>query len=514
MIRVYNTLSKQKEPFEPVQPPKVGIYLCGPTVYKPSHIGHMVGPVIFDCIKRYLAYNGYDVTLVVNVTDVDDKLIAESNKRGMPMAELAREMTADYMENIAALGVDTIDHFPYCTDHMRHIIELVERLIERGFAYESDGDVYFDVTKDDDYGKLSHRQVEALAGEGGEMVGRKRNPADFALWKSAKPDEPSWESPWGPGRPGWHIECSAMSHAILGETLDIHGGGLDLVFPHHENEIAQSEAASGTSFAKYWMHNGLMQASSELGKVGGRQTRAKQGDLTSQEAGKISKSKGASAFKEMLAAFSGETIRFFLLSTHYRRPIDFSEERIREVETGLEAFYRFFERFQRVTGQSFYDVSAATRRDQGELDPGDDPLLQQVAEQRVRFLEAMDDDFNTAGGIAALFDLVRLLNKYVDQQGLEDPKKRDQSHLDSLRRGSATLRELGMTLGLFREAPAAESAGGDMELVGKLMDLLIEVRTNARKNKDFATADQIRDQLAEMGVTLEDRPSGTEWSID
>jgi len=513
MIRVYNTLSKQKEPFEPVKPPKVGIYLCGPTVYKPSHIGHMVGPVIFDCIKRYLAYNGYDVTLVVNVTDVDDKLIAEANNRKMPMAELASEMTADYLENIQALGVDTIDHFPHCTENMDNIIWLVSRLIEQDYAYESEGDVYFDVTKDDDYGKLSHRQVEALAGEGGEMVGRKRNPADFALWKSAKPDEPSWESPWGPGRPGWHIECSAMSQALLGDTLDIHGGGLDLVFPHHENEVAQSESANGKLYAKYWMHNGLMQASTELGKVGGRQTRAKQGDLTSQEAGKISKSKGASAFKELLARFSGETIRFFLLATHYRRPIDFSEERIEEVETGLDTFYRFFQRFERVTGGDFYVLPAATHRQDGEFEPGDDDLLKTVAEQRTRFLEAMDDDFNSAGGIAALYDLVRALNKFVDAEKLEDPAKRDPAKLDALRRGATTLRELGMTLGLFRQPVEQQQPGGDSELVGRLLDLLVELRTNARKNKDFATADQIRDQLAEMGVTLEDRPGGTEWSI-
>ncbi|MDZ7617820.1 MAG: class I tRNA ligase family protein, partial [Patescibacteria group bacterium] len=238
MIRVYNTLTKTKEPFEPVAPPKVGIYLCGPTVYKPSHIGHMVGPVIFDCIKRYLAYNGYDVTLVVNITDVDDKLINESNARGVPMPTLAEQMTADYMRNIAALGVDVIDRFPLCTAHMADIIDLTQQLIDRGHAYASDGDVYFDVSKASEYGKLSHRPTDALMGDGGGMADRKRNAADFALWKSAKPGEPSWDSPWGPGRPGWHIECSAMSRALLGDTFDIHGGGLDLVFPHHENEVA------------------------------------------------------------------------------------------------------------------------------------------------------------------------------------------------------------------------------------------------------------------------------------
>ena len=347
MIRVYNTLSKNKEPFEPVEPGKVGIYLCGPTVYKPSHIGHMVGPVIFDTIKRYLVYSGYEVTLVVNITDVDDKLIAESAARKVSMADLAAEMTADYMRNIEALGVDGIDHFPRCTENIDEIIEFTKSLIEQGFAYQSEGDVYFDVGKDPGYGKLSHRSLESMQGEGGRLAERKRSAADFALWKSAKPGEPSWQSPWGPGRPGWHIECSAMSRRLLGRTFDIHGGGLDLVFPHHENEIAQSECCHGRPMAKYWLHNGLMQAADEIGKLGGRHTRAEAGDLDAQQAGKISKSKGSSAFRELLEQFSPETIRFFLLSTQYRRPIDYSMQRIREVETGLETFYRFFQRYQR-----------------------------------------------------------------------------------------------------------------------------------------------------------------------
>src|SRR5690606_36162206 len=252
VIRVYNTLTNRKEVFQTVQPGKVGIYLCGPTVYKPSHIGHMVGPVIFDVIKRYLTYRGYEVTLVVNITDVDDKLINESNSRGITMKALAEEMTADYMQNLAAMGVDTIDHFPRATEHMDGIIKLTQQLIDRGFAYASDGDVYFDVTRDTDYGKLSNRSLEHMQGAGGETAERKRSPMDFALWKSAKPGEPSWDSPWGKGRPGWHIECSAMSRELLGETFDIHGGGLDLVFPHHENEIAQSECCHGKPQARYW----------------------------------------------------------------------------------------------------------------------------------------------------------------------------------------------------------------------------------------------------------------------
>ena len=453
MIRVYNTLSKSKEPFEPVQPGKVGIYLCGPTVYKPSHIGHMVGPVIFDTVKRYLTYSGYDVTLVINVTDVDDKLIGESNARNMSMPELAAEMTADYMNNIEALGVDAVDHFPRCTDNMDEIIRFTTTLIEKGFAYESDGDVYFEVSKVPDYGKLSHQGAEALQGDGGGMAERKRASADFALWTGAKPGEPSWESPGGPGRPGWHIECSAMSRRLLGETFDVHGGGLDLVFPHHENEIAQSESCHGKPMAKYWMHNGLMQASHEVGKVGGRQTRAVEGDLATQEAGKISKSKGSRAFSEMLQEFRGETIRFFLLSTHYRRPIDFSETRIREVDTGLETFYRFFKRYERVTGGSFYDLAVPGNREAGDFQPGEDAVLQAVAEHRDRFLEAMDDDFNTGGGIGALFDLVRRLNKFVDDEKLEEPGNRSNEKLAALKQGATTLGELSATLGLFRKPP-------------------------------------------------------------
>jgi cysteinyl-tRNA synthetase len=511
-IRVYNTLSKEKEPFEPLVPGKVGIYLCGPTVYKPSHVGHMVGPVIFDAIKRYLTYSGYKVTLVINVTDVDDKLINESNRRKLSMAALADEMTADYMRNLQTMGIDTVDHFPKATDNIDEIIKITQSLVDKGFAYASDGDVYFEVSRDPHYGKLSNRDVTSMLGEGGDMAERKRSPADFALWKSAKPGEPAWDSPWGKGRPGWHIECSAMSSKILGETFDIHGGGLDLVFPHHENEIAQSECAHGKPQAKYWMHNGLMQASHEVGKVGGRATRAAEAaDPQSQEAGKLGKSKGAAAFTELLAKFPAETIRFFLLSTHYRRPIDFSEARIEEVGTGLEQFYRFFKRYERVTGEDFYQVDYARGRHDGEFVPGSDATLVGVAECRRRFLEAMDDDFNTGGAVADLFELMRVLNKYVDDHKLEASKP-TAGQIAVLRQGASTLRELGATVGMFRVAPAKSAGGGD-ELVGKLMRLLIDLRAAARAKKDFATADQIRNTLNEIGIALEDRPGGTEWAV-
>jgi len=515
-LRIYSTLTRSKERFEPVQPGKVGMYLCGPTVYKPSHIGHMVGPVIFDAIKRYLVYSGFKVTWVVNITDVDDKLINESNSRGISMAELAEEMTADYMRNLATLGVDTIDHFPKATENIDEIIRLTQRLIDKGFAYASDGDVYFEVGKDPHYGKLSRRSLESMQGEGGEMAGRKRSPADFALWKSAKPGEPAWDSPWGKGRPGWHIECSAMSGRLLGETFDIHGGGLDLIFPHHENEIAQSECAHGKPQAKYWLHNGLMQAASEVGKVGGRETRAvvagspTDSGPTAAQSAKISKSTGASAFSELLERHSPEVIRFFLLSTHYRSPIQYSEELLEETSRSLETFYRYFKRYERITGEAFYALPVAATRRQGEFDASKDDTLREVAAIRARFMEAMDDDFNTGVGVAALFDLIRVLNKFADAEKLEGGEP-DATKLALLRQGTATLRELAATLGLFTK-PINVKTSGDDGLVDQLMQVLIEVRANARKSKDFATADTIRKRLGEIGVMLEDRPGGTEWT--
>ena len=435
MLRVYNTLTRTKEEFQPVVPGKVGMYLCGPTVYKPSHIGHMVGPTIFDTIKRYLTYCGYQTTFVVNITDVDDKLINESNARGIAMSALADEMTADYKSNLAALGVDSIDVFPKATDYIGKIIEFTSDLIEKGFAYESDGDVYFDVAKFPEYGKLSNRTLEQMLGEGGSTADRKRSGADFALWKSAKPGEPSWDSPWGKGRPGWHIECSVMSCSLLGETFDIHGGGLDLQFPHHENEIAQSEARNGCLLAKYWMHNGLMQASNEVGK-------------------------------------------------------------------GLDGFYRYFKRFEAATGLSFYDLTAPATRVEGDAFQEKfakecanySEFVEQIKGLRDRFLEAMDDDFNTGGGIGVFFDYLRALNKSSEATL-------------ALKNATIVFKELALTLGLFRKPVEIEEKQDD-SLVEPLMNLLIDLRRNAKKNKDFATADEIRNRLKELGVTLEDRPGG------
>ncbi len=512
MIRVFNSLGRRLEPFEPVRPGHVGIYLCGPTVYRPSHIGHMVGPVIFDCIKRYLTYNGYKVTFVINITDIDDKLINEASRRGISVSELAEDMIADYLANLEALGIDTVDHFPRATEHIDGIIEFTADLIAKGFAYVSDGDVYFDVSKKPDYGKLSGRSLESLRGEGGDWAERKRSAADFALWKSAKPGEPNWPSPWGFGRPGWHIECSVMSSRILGETFDIHGGGLDLIFPHHENEIAQSEARFGRPMVKYWLHNGLMQAADEIGKVGGRATRPIEGDLASQEAAKISKSRGASPFRELLQDYDAEMIRFFIISTHYRRPIEFSESRLREVSTALEHFYRFFQRYQRLTGEDFYRLDYPRLRAAGELVGDGTPFMEELIKLRRRFLDAMDDDFNTGAATGVLFDLVRRLNRFCDEENLEQRACRDAQRLGHLRRGTQTLRELGATLGLFRHPPREKSVPQD-ELVNRLMEILIDIRAEARRAKDYATADRIRERLAALGIRLEDRPTGTEWTM-
>lgn len=517
-IRVYNTLTKNKEVFQPVVPGKVGIYLCGPTVYKESHIGHMVGPVVFDTIKRYLVYNGLEVTWVVNITDVDDKLIGQMRERGVPMAAIAEEMTIDYLNNLRALGVDQIDHMPKATEHIEGIIQLTQALIDKGFAYASDGDVFFDVMKDAGYGKLSNRNALEQQGEGGGAASRKRNSGDFALWKGAKPGEPAWDSPWGKGRPGWHIECSAMSKALLGETFDIHGGGLDLVFPHHENELAQSECCHSQPMVKYWLHNGLLRKSEASGKIGGKGDREVQ---TEQPAagGKLSRSGGAGGLADEIARLTGERIRFFLLRTHYRSTVMFGEEGLAEAAASLESFYRYFERFHKVTKQRYFNLPAASTRAMGDaFAPGNEPMLQAVQKYRANFLEKMDDDFNTCGAIAELFDLVRELNKFADLHNLDrfaDTKPAEFSqvfgdpHVQILVKATTVLRELSLILGLFRSTPGKR--GGGEGLTPKLMQLFIDLRAEARLKKDFATGDRIRNGLAEIGVTLEDKKGVTEW---
>lgn len=522
-LRIYNTLTRTKENFETVNPGKVGMYLCGPTVYKPAHIGHMVGPVIFDTVKRYLTYSGYDVTWIVNITDVDDKLINKANDLGRDVTDLAKEMTEDYFDNLQLMGVDTIDRFPYATEHIPEMLDMISRLIEKGHAYPLNGDVYFRTESDDDYGKLSGRSIsEVLAGTRVEANDAKENPADFALWKSSKEGEPAWDSPWGPGRPGWHIECSAMSGKYLGETFDIHGGGLDLLFPHHENELAQSECCTGKPFAKYWLHNGLMQASGQAGKVGGQHDRhgdTAPADATAKQeaqmANKLAGSAGAESVKT--AVFSKhhpETVRFFLLATHYRSPIDFSDERIAEVGKSLDSLYRLIETYERITGQSFYELQTSVTREQSAaLDGEPSALFGELNSLRDRYLECMDDDFNTGGAVGVLFDLRKTINGFINSVKLEAEGKSDAGNVAALTTAMTLLKELAGLLGVFHK-PVEKAGGGDDELANGLMELLISLRATCRKEKNFAIADQIRDGLTALKITLEDRPDGTGWRRD
>jgi cysteinyl-tRNA synthetase len=490
-LRVYNTLTQTKEPFQTVQPAKVGMYVCGPTVYSPSHIGHMVGPVIFDTIKRYLVFLGYEATWVVNITDVDDKLIVQAQKDKTTVHELAERVTRDYLDCLSALGVDGIDHMPRATEHIGEIIAINQSLISQGFAYESAGDVYFDVGKASDYGKLSHRDPEELlAGARIEPSSIKRHPGDFALWKSSKPGEPSWESPWGPGRPGWHIECSAMSMKYLGKHFDIHGGGLDLVFPHHENELVQSESYTGEAFATYWLHNGLL---------------TKQGR-------KISKSDPDTIvlMSDLLKTYKPDTLRALLLSSHYRRPIDFGPSRLDEIDRSLQIFHRAFERFTELTGERFELLAAPARR--GDLDAGDSSLLQEIAALRKQFLDAMDDDFNTGGAIGELFEIVHALNRFANSVP-SGPGAVSAAQITEYKRAMIVLKELSGILGLFSRPPATVSAA-DHSLSDGLMSLLIDLRARLRKEKNFTLADDVRKRLSELGVTLEDRPDGTRWRVE
>jgi cysteinyl-tRNA synthetase len=488
-LRVYNTLTRQKEPFQTVRPGEVGMYVCGPTVYKPSHVGHMVGPVIFDTVKRFLTYLGYKVTWVVNITDVDDKLIDRARELGTTVRELAERMTADYLACLRQLNVTGIDRMPKATEHIAEMIRLIQGLIEKGYAYPAGGDVYFDISKDDDYGKLCNRDPAQLeAGTRKEVSPHKRNPGDFALWKAAKPGEPAWDSPWGPGRPGWHIECSAMSMKYLGRTLDIHGGGLDLQFPHHENELAQSESYTGQTFARYWMHNGLLQMGGKMaGSVG-----------------------NVVNIADLLKEFSAETVRYLLLSTHYRSPIDFLDwkSRLQELHRALESFYRYFERYQRITGENFYSLSAATRL--ADSPSKDLPENSPWRNFWQAFIEHMEDDFNTGGAVATLYELLNRLNRFADEKKVEETRAAED--VAELKRGTLVLRELGQVLGLFWEAPARK--GGDDQLTAGLVQILIDLRNEARKAKNFALGDQIRSRLKALGVTLEDRPGGkTDWRI-
>ena len=500
-LRIYNTLTGEKELFQPVRPGKVGIYLCGPTVYRPAHIGHAVGPVIFDVIKRYLTFKEFEVTWVVNVTDVEDKLIAEAEKLGRTVTDLARELEQGYVESMRALGVRAIDHMPRASEHIAEIIAHIEKLIGNGHAYVVEGDVYFDVSRDEDYGKLSNRKPEEqFAGtREGLIKSAKRNPGDFALWKAAKPEEPEdtrFESPWGIGRPGWHIECSAMASKYLGETFDIHGGGLDLKFPHHENEIAQSESATGKPFARYWLHNGLTRFNTK--KI-------------SKSDPEFAKDMQALQIDSLLKKHNPELLRFLILQSQYRSPIDFSDETLASADRGLKTFYRLLERLERVTESDPYRMAVQIEAKRGtEVSDLCQTLMDEAMNQRVRFLEAMDDDFNTAAAIAVLFDFAGAINRFLDQARLETNVDEQARSIAAAAGGTFVF--LARLLGLLQERPVRPTAADGK--TPQLLDLLVAVRKMARDVKQYELSDHIRDRLADLGVVLEDRKDGTAWRIE
>jgi cysteinyl-tRNA synthetase len=495
-LRVYNTLTKQKELFETVEPGMVRMYLCGPTVYKSPHIGHMVGPIIFDGIKRYLQFKGYTVRWVVNITDVDDKLINRANELKTTMPELARKYMQEYFDCLTAFGITSIDEFPLASQHIPEIQKMCAELIEKGFAYAAGGNVWFDVARDPDYGKLSHRSIEEQETGARDLEGAgKRNRADFALWKAAKPGEPSWDSPWGPGRPGWHIECSAMSQKHLGVTLDIHGGGMDLLFPHHENELAQSESASGQTFVKYWLHNGLTRVNTK--KISGSDAATAEGAALLATV----------AVRRLLDEHGPELLRYLLLSTHYRRPIEFSEEVLVACKKGLSVFDRLHERIERLQSQpqAAADIDIEQYLAANPIGPQSDFIKATLA-LKTRFIEMMDDDFNTAGAIAVLHELAGEINGFIERQELERGK--NPAAIPVVAATAQSLRSLGQLLGLFADSTAAKKQD---DLPDRLMELIIRLRQEARASKNFALADSIRKGLAEIGVTLEDRAGGTDW---
>lgn len=468
-IMIYNTLEKKKMPFVPLEEGKVKMYVCGPTTYNYIHIGNARPIVVFDTVRRYFKYLGYDVTFVSNFTDVDDKIINRANKEGQePMALSAYYIDA-YFEDTKALNVIPADVHPKVSEHMQEIIDFVQGLIDKGYAYALDnGDVYYSVRKFKDYGQLSGRDInDMLSGARVEVDEKKQDPLDFALWKSAKPGEPYWEAPWGKGRPGWHIECSAMSAKYLGDTFDIHGGGQDLIFPHHENEIAQSCALHDAPMARYWMHNGFITVNSE----------------------KMSKSAGNFfMLRDVLAKFDPQIVRFYLLSVQYRSPLDFDDEKIAVAGRGLERIQNAIqaaEKAMKLAGDHKDDDSEA--------------LLKAAEKAKEDFEAAMNDDFNTALAISILFELVKDINIYL---------KKDAFDAEALAKAQHVITDLAGVLGI----ELAQAEAGDDNLADALMDLIIKLRKDARANKNFQLADQIRDELGAMGITLEDGKAGTTWS--
>ena len=461
MLRVYNTLTRKKEEFQTLEPGVVKMYVCGPTVYSDAHVGHAMSALVFDVIRRYFEYRGYQVRHVMNYTDVDDKIINRANLMGADPFQLAEGYIQDFRRHLADLNILPATANPRATQTMDKIQAMIQGLIEKGYAYAAAGDVYFRVTKDEEYGKLSGRRLDDMqAGSRVEIGEQKEHPMDFALWKAAKPNEPAWDSPWGKGRPGWHIECSAMNLDILGEQIDIHGGGNDLIFPHHENEIAQSESYTGKQFARYWLHNGMLQLSGE----------------------KMSKSLGnLVTIEEFLSKHEADALRMMVLNGSYRAPLSFSEEIIEQAERGLD-------RLHAALKPALTDAPGAPPETRAWLD-------RQTGTAQQAFVEALDDDFNTAGALSHIFELVRVINTTRDNGATSGELKPAQD----------TLRALTGVLGLRL---AEKKGAGEAD---KFVDLMVEIRTEMRKQKIWAMSDLIRDRLKELGVVIEDNKDGTSW---
>ena len=477
-IKVYNTLTKQKEEFVPITSGKANIYVCGVTPYNHPHVGNARPFVTWDVIRRFLEHEGYDVTHVQNFTDVDDKIINTANKEGVQWFDICNRYIDSYFEVMDKLNVRRAHVYPRVSEHINDIIATVQCLIDNGYGYVVDGDVFYSVEKFKYYGQLSGRNLEdMLAGARVDVDDRKRNPMDFALWKSAKPGEPAWESPWGPGRPGWHIECSTMSMKYLGESFDFHGGGSDLIFPHHENEIAQSEGCTGIHpFVHYWLHNGFITVNEE----------------------KMSKSLGNFFMViDILEHYDPETLRFFIVSTHYRSPLDFSDARLTEAQKSLARLRQA----QETLGELSEMMSAGPTADSLAL-------RDKVKELREAFMEAMRDDFNTALAISYMFALAKEINIY--HKAVVDAGIKPDGKLVALL--NDVLAEMCSIIGVLEKtaAPAAEEAGDSKE--AELVEMLIAMRQDARKNKNYALADELRNKLSEIGIVLQDTPQGVKWS--
>ncbi|MHC1745443.1 MAG: cysteine--tRNA ligase [Syntrophobacteraceae bacterium] len=490
-LQVYNTLSNAKEEFIPAEPGKVRIYVCGVTVYDQCHIGHARSAIVFDVVYRYFLHCGFEVTYVRNFTDIDDKIIRRANEQQTDYRTIADRYIGEFYEDMDALGVLRPSLEPLATDNIPDMIDIIQRLMDRGIAYQSGTDVYFEVERFDGYGKLSGRHLEdMMAGARVEVDANKRNPLDFVLWKGSKPGEPAWDSPWGPGRPGWHIECSAMGRRFLGVAFDIHGGGKDLIFPHHENEIAQSEAAFGVPFVRYWLHNGFVNINNE----------------------KMSKSLGNFfTIRDVLEKVHPEALRLFVISKHYRSPVDFSDETVAEAERGLERLYGTLGAVAERTPEAV-DTGLPDKQLQGQ----DAELWQEVQDLPEAFREAMENDFNTAQAIGRLFSLQRNLQRFLDRFG-QKKLKGPAAALAQL--AASRLRNHAGVLGLLVRTPAGfleeqrklklKSKGIQEEDVIRL----IEQRNAARQQKNFDEADRLRGELERMSIQIEDSPQGTRWRV-